>query len=323
MRALVVGGAGYIGSVTTEVMIHEGIEVVVFDNLSRGHRSAVHPKAKFIRGDLSDKDGITRVLKSESIDSIVHFAAYSLVGESMEAPNMYFRNNVACTVNLLEAMREAGVKKIVFSSTAAVYGEPNEVPISEDAPTSPKNPYGASKLMIEEILRWNSVAYGVHYTALRYFNAAGASENFGEDHDPETHLIPLILDVALGKRDAVEIFGTDYPTPDGTAIRDYIHVVDLARAHVLALRDGRNGTYNLGNGEGYSVREVVEAAERVTGRPIPTREIPRRPGDPAKLVASSKRIKEELGWKPQWPNLEDILNSAWEWRKRFPNGYED
>jgi UDP-glucose 4-epimerase len=328
MRLLVTGGAGYIGSVVALQLVEAGHEVTVLDNLSKGHEAAVPGGVRFVWGDLLDREELSRVLASGGYDGVLHFAALSLVAESAEQPGRYYRTNVAGTLNLLEAMRVAGVPCLVFSSTAAVYGEPEETPIPETAPTRPINPYGGSKLAADQLIDFFAQAHDLRATSLRYFNVAGASGALGEDHDPETHLIPLVLRVALGKRDSVEIFGTDYPTADGTAIRDYIHVEDLARAHLLALeaageaKPGEHRVYNLGNGAGFSVREVVETARRVTRRTLKVVEAPRRAGDPPVLVASSKKIREELGWVPEKPDLEDIISDAWEWMLEHPRGYE-
>jgi UDP-glucose 4-epimerase len=323
MKILVVGGAGYIGSVCAELLLDEGYGVVIFDNLSEGHRAAVDPRAKFFEGDLSNAEEIGSVLAELKPDSVMHFAASALVAESMRQPSKYFRNNVANGLNLLDAMVTTGVKVLVFSSTCAVFGLPESVPIEEGAPTRPINPYGESKLGFEKILRWYDQIHGLRFVSLRYFNAAGASEKFGEDHRIETHLIPNVLKVALGQKRQVEIFGTDYETPDGTCIRDYIHIVDLARAHILALDSSKSESYNLGTGGGSSVREVIESAQKVTGRKIDIVEKARRPGDPPRLIASSEKIKRELGWKPQFQNLGAIVESAWKWHQRFPRGYGD
>jgi len=315
VRLLVTGGAGYIGSVVAAQLIDAGHQVTVADNLSRGHEWAVPPGAEFVEVDLLDAPRLTQVVAG-GYDGVLHFAALSLVGESVAEPVRYFRANVGGTMNLLDAMQAAGVGRLVFSSTAATYGEPEVVPILETAPTVPTNPYGASKLAIDTAIGFQCAASGLGATSLRYFNVAGASGPFGELHDPETHLIPLVLRAAAGLRDSVQIYGTDYPTADGTAIRDYIHVEDLARAHLLALDASEAGThriYNLGNGTGFSVREVVETARAVTGRPIPAVEAPRRAGDPAVLVASSERIRAELGWVPEKPALEAMVGDAWEW----------
>jgi UDP-glucose 4-epimerase len=324
MRILVVGGAGYIGSVMVEELVKGGDEVIIYDNLSRGHREALTPGATFVEGDLGDRSRVEEALRRHQVEAIMHFAAFALVGESMAHPEMYFENNVANTINLLSAALTVGVKKFVFSSSAATYGEPEHVPIAEADRQVPTNPYGQTKLMVEQILDWYATLSGLRYAALRYFNAAGASDLHGEDHDPETHLIPIVLQAALGIRDHVEIFGVDYPTPDGTCLRDYVHVIDLAQAHILALKALERQerlAFNLGNGNGFSVREVIETARRVTGREIKAVESPRRPGDPAALVASSERIKSELGWAPRHAALEDIVETAWRWHRKHPRGY--
>ena len=324
MRVLVTGGAGYIGSVVTEQLIGDGHEVVVYDNLSKGHRAAVVDGAELVNADLTDVEKLNQTLQERRIEAVIHMAASSLVGESVEHPGKYYQNNVVAGLGLLEAMVTCDVKRLVFSSTAAVYGEPEAQPIAESAPSNPTNPYGETKLAFEHALKWFDRAHGMHFASLRYFNAAGATENCGEDHDPETHIIPITLQVAAGKRSHVEIYGDDYPTSDGTCIRDYIHVIDLARAHIQALEalDEGSRIYNLGcGGAGYSVREVIDTAQRVTGKEIPTRFGPRRPGDPAILVASSDRIKTELGWRPQYQDLGLIIESAWRWMQRHPNGY--
>jgi UDP-glucose 4-epimerase len=321
MKLLVTGGAGYIGSATARLLIEAGHEVTVLDNLSMGHRAAVPEEALFVEADLLDAAGVRNVLRLHKPQGVVHFAAASLVGESMQNPGKYFRNNVGGAVNLLEAMRETGARVIIFSSTAATYGEPEKMPITEQTPTVPTNPYGESKLMIEKVLNWYHRIHGIRWVALRYFNACGALEDCGEDHDPETHLIPLLLLTALGKRAKFTVFGDDYPTPDGTCIRDYIHIRDLARAHVLALDERALGAYNLGTTTGNSVKEVLDAAERVIGRPIPHTIGPRRPGDPPSLVADHARITRELGWEPECSNLDEIIRSAWAWHSSHPDGY--
>jgi UDP-glucose 4-epimerase len=323
MNVFVTGGAGYVGSVCVEELLQAGHAVTVFDNLSEGHRSAVDARAAFVHGCLSDESGLGRALAQARPQVVVHFAACALVGESMREPGKYFRNNVAHTISLLNAALRTGVKKIVFSSTCATYGVPERVPITEEAPQQPINPYGESKLCVEKILRWFHQIHGLEFVSLRYFNAAGASARFGEHHRIETHLIPNLLKVALGQAPHCAIFGHDYPTPDGTCIRDYIHVVDLAQAHILAMEPGRCGAFNLGNGEGYSVREVIRACEKASGRSIATVERPRRPGDPPRLVAAADKAKRELGWKPQYPRLEDIVASAWQWHSKHPLGYSD
>jgi len=323
MKILVVGGAGYIGSVCAELLLNEGHSVSIFDNLSEGHRAAIDPRAQFMAGDLHERHSIDLALAAQKPDAVMHFAANALVGESMQNPSKYFRNNVANGLNLLDAMLSAGIGKIVFSSTCAIFGPPERVPIDETMPRQPINPYGESKLAFEKILRWYGEIHGLKFIALRYFNAAGASERFGEDHRLETHLIPNVLKVALGEKPAVEIFGTDYETPDGTCIRDYIHIIDLAHAHILALSAEKSDFYNLGTGGGASVREVIEACRKVTGRKIDVVEKPRRPGDPPRLIASSEKIKRELGWKPEFQSLDVIIESAWKWHQKFPRGYGD
>lgn len=324
MRVLVTGGAGYIGSVVTEQLVNDGHRVVVYDNLAKGHLQAVIAGAEFVEGDLLEADKLRQTLDDNRIEAVIHMAAYSLVGESCEEPSKYYRNNVVAGLVLLDAMRDCGVNRIVFSSTAATYGEPEAQPIFESAPTNPTNPYGETKLAFERAMHWWEHAHGLRYASLRYFNAAGASEKCGEDHNPESHIIPVTLQAAAGKRTHVELYGDDYPTSDGTCIRDYIHVVDLARAHILALEvlAERSGIYNLGcGGNGYSVREVIETARRVTGKEIPVRIGPRRAGDPAVLIASSDKIKSELGWQPQFQDLEVIIESAWRWMETHPDGY--
>lgn len=328
MRVLVVGGAGYIGSHVVLELLDAGHQVVVLDNLAKGHRRAVDPRAQLVVGDCGDA-GVLEQVFSTPVDAVMHFAAFSLVGESVQKPADYYRQNVVKGLALLEAMLRHGVRQMVFSSTAAVYGEPATVPIPEDHPTVPTNPYGNSKLAYERVLADFSRAYGLRYASLRYFNAAGADPQgrVGEDHDPETHLIPLVLAAALGKRPAVEIFGTDYPTPDGTCIRDYIHVTDLAAAHRLALdylsHGGASQVFNLGNGQGVSVRQVVETAEEVVGHAIPVVEGSRRPGDPARLVASSERAMRELGWEPRYADLRTIVATAWQWHRTHPEGFAE
>lgn len=324
MRVLVTGGAGYIGSVVTEELVNDGHEVVVYDNLVKGHRQAVVSGATFVEGDLLDAAVLRQALTDHRIEAVIHMAAYSLVGESCEQPAKYYQNNVVAGLVLLDTMRECDVSRIVFSSTAATYGEPLSQPIYETAPNSPTNPYGESKLAFERAMDWYERAYGLRYVSLRYFNAAGASEKCGEDHDPESHIIPIALQAATGKRPHVEIYGDDYPTPDGTCLRDYIHVIDLARAHILALGAISDGSriYNLGcGGNGYSVREVIETARHVTGKDIRVRMGPRRAGDPAILIASSDKIKRELGWQPQFQDLRVIIESAWRWMLAHPDGY--
>ncbi|MDI6602223.1 MAG: UDP-glucose 4-epimerase GalE [Thermoanaerobacteraceae bacterium] len=317
---LVTGGAGYIGSHTVRRLIKKGYDVVVYDNLTKGHEWAVKD-SKLVVGDISDHDRVCNVIKKYGVDSVIHFAAYSLVGESMEDPQMYYINNVGGTMSLLKAMMDCGVKKIVFSSTAAVYGEPEEVPIKEESRLNPTNVYGRTKLIIENILKDYDMAYGLKYVSLRYFNAAGADDagDIGEDHYPETHLIPLVLKTAKGERKDIKIYGTDYSTPDGTCIRDYIHVNDLADAHILALeylRENRSNVFNLGNGSGFSVKEVIDTAEKVTSRNIKRIETERRPGDPVVLIADSEKIKKVLGWKPQYTELDKIIETAWRWEMK-------
>lgn len=334
MRVLVTGGAGYIGSVVTEELLADGHDVVVYDSLYKGHREAVVKGAAFVHADLADAGALKEALSANRVEAVVHMAADSLVGESCEHPDRYYRNNLVNGLILLDAMRETDVNRIVFSSTCATYGQPDKLPIEETAPNQPTNPYGQSKLAFEQAMRWYEEAYGLRFASLRYFNAAGASENCGEDHAEETHIIPIALQVATGKREFVEVYGDDYPTPDGTCVRDYIHVIDLARAHILALKalaDGKtnNGKsagriYNLGcGGEGYSVNEVLQTAREVTGRDIPARVGPRRAGDPAVLIASSEKIKSELGWKPEFQDLRVIIESAWRWLQKHPNGYSE
>jgi UDP-glucose 4-epimerase len=327
MRVLVTGGAGYIGSVVAAELLQAGHEVVVFDNLSRGHRRAVPKNAELVVGDLADRGCLDQLLRSRTIDAVMHFAALIEAGESMKAPAEFFRNNTSNALTLLEAMLTAQIKRFVFSSTAALFGNPERTPIEEDDPVRPTNAYGESKLLVERMLAWFHQIHGLRYASLRYFNAAGASRpDQGEAHQPETHLIPRILQVALGRAEHVNIFGTDYHTSDGTCIRDYIHVGDLARAHLLALdalalEKSSPLIYNLGNGQGFSVREVVEVARKVTGHPVPVIESQRRAGDPAVLIASSEKIRRELGWQPRFPDLRTIVESAWQWHRVHPDGY--
>lgn len=329
MRILVLGGAGYIGSHTALELVKAGNEVVIADNLVTGYRKAIPKGAKFYEGDLRDFDFLNKLFQQEKIDAVIHFAAYSLVGESVTNPLKYYDNNLYGTKVLLEAMVKNNVGKIVFSSTAATYGEPENIPILESDRTCPTNPYGETKLAMEKMFKWTAEAHGLRYVSLRYFNACGADESgtIGEAHNPESHLIPLILQVPNGKRETISIYGTDYDTPDGTCIRDYIHVTDLAQAHILAVQYLNNGgesdIFNLGNGVGYSVREVIETARKVTGHPIPATESSRRAGDPARLVASSEKAKKILGWKPVHDSLEEIIASAWNWHKNHPNGYDE
>lgn len=323
MKILVTGGAGYIGSICVEQLIDAGHTVAVFDNLTEGHRKAVDPRSEFVEGDLADRVEIAGAMSRLRPDAVMHFAANALVGESMQNPSKYFRNNVSAGINLLDAMVGAGVKRLVFSSTCATFGIPERAPIDETLPQQPINPYGESKLLFEKILRWYDEIHALRYVALRYFNAAGASENYGEDHRIETHLIPNVLKVALGQREFVSIFGTDYETPDGTCIRDYIHILDLAQAHMLALGMEQSAKYNLGTGGGTSVREVIAACEQVSGKKITVREEPRRPGDPARLIAASDKIQRELGWRPRFQSIHKIIESAWNWHLKYPTGYGD
>jgi UDP-glucose-4-epimerase GalE len=325
---LVVGGAGYIGSHMCKYLANNGYTPITFDNLVYGHRQAVK-YGPFIEGSISDSKLIRHVFSEYQIEAVMHFAAFCYVGESVTQPAKYYRNNVVNTLNLLEVMVEKNVNNFIFSSSCATYGEPVEIPITEHHPQNPINPYGKTKLMIEQILDDFKDAYGLESVCLRYFNAAGADPDgeLGEDHEPETHLVPLVLQTALGQRAAINIFGDDYPTRDGTCIRDYIHINDLAQAHFLALEKLLNGQpggkYNLGNGDGYSVKEVIKAARNITGEPIPSKIVERRPGDPAELIGSSEKAVKELGWKPQFPNLDTIIETAWEWHRNHPDGYAD
>lgn len=327
MAILVCGGAGYIGSHAVHQLIEKGESVVIVDNLQTGHRDAVHSKAKFYEGDIRDADVLDKIFTENAIDTVVHFAANSLVGESVEKPLKYFNNNVYGMQILLESMVKHSVDKIVFSSTAAVYGEPKRIPILEDDPTEPTNPYGESKRIMEKMMKWVSRANGVRFVSLRYFNAAGAIEDgsIGEDHNPESHLIPLILQVPMGKRDHITVFGEDYPTPDGTCLRDYIHVIDLADAHVLAIdylrKGGESNIFNLGNGRGFSVKEMIEAAKKATGRDIKVEIGARRAGDPAQLIASSEKAKKVLGWRPKYTDVKQIIQTAWTFHQKHPEGY--
>ena len=323
MKILVVGGAGYIGSICAELLLDQGHEVGIFDNLTEGHRRAVDARAAFIEGDLADRQKIEAAFSKTRPDAVMHFAASALVGESMRDPSKYFRNNIANGLNLLDVLVATGVPRIIFSSTCAIFGPPERLPIDETLPPRPINPYGESKLAFEKILRWYDQIHGLKFVSLRYFNAAGASAKFGEDHRHETHLVPNVLKVALGQKRHVELFGTDYETPDGTCIRDYIHIVDLARAHILALKSPKSEFYNLGTGGGSSVLEVIAACRKITGRKIDIVEKPRRPGDPPRLIASSEKIERELGWQPQFQSLEAIIESAWKWHQKFPDGYAD
>ncbi|AXC10472.1 UDP-glucose 4-epimerase [Acidisarcina polymorpha] len=322
MRVLVTGGAGYIGGTVANALLDDGHEVVIYDNLCHARRDLIPARAEFVEGDLADRSKLEGLFRARSFDGVMHFAALIEAGESMKHPEVYFRNNTASTLSLLEAMIATKVERLVFSSTAAVYGEPESTPIREDAKLQPTNTYGESKLLVEHMLRWIHQIHGLRYASLRYFNVAGAVVNAdgarGEAHEPESHLIPLVLDVALGLRKNIKIFGQDYPTPDGTCIRDYIHVSDLAKAHLLALKTlatRERLIYNLGNGRGFTVREVIDSARRVTGRPIEVEELPRRPGDPAVLVASSEKITSELGWSPDYRDLDEIIASAWAWHQ--------
>lgn len=329
MNVLVCGGAGYIGSHTVYELIEQGHSVVVFDSLIKGHKAAVHKDARLYIGDLRDEKAIDKVFNENKIDAVIDFAAFSLVGESCSEPLTYFDNNVYGTLRLLEAMNRAGVKRIVFSSTAATYGEPKNIPIVESDPTEPINPYGETKLTVEKMLKWSDKAYGLKYVVLRYFNAAGAhiSGEIGEDHSPESHLLPIILQAAAGVRDHISIFGDDYPTEDGTCVRDYIHVTDLADAHIKALeklnRDNTSATYNLGNGKGFSVKEVIECAKKVTGKDFKVLTEERRAGDPPTLIASSQKAMDELKWQPRFNTLPQIIETAWKWHSTHPNGYND
>lgn len=324
MRILVTGAAGYIGSVCTEVLIARGHEVIALDDLSEGHRQALPAQARFYQVNLHDHGALDSVFSENQIDAVMHFAALCLVEQSVKEPGTYYRANVAAGINLLDAMIRHGVKRFIFSSTAATYGEPEETPISEGHPTKPINPYGSSKLLFERVLREFKENSGLDYVVMRYFNAAGASENRGEDHHPETHILPILFEVALGPREAFHIYGTDYPTPDGTCIRDYVHVVDIAESHILALErisEVAGRVFNVGNSRGFSVREVIAAVEGIIGRKIPVRGAQRRSGDPAELVASSDRIRRDLGWSPRHSDLDSIIKTAWAWKQRYPKGY--
>ena len=327
MNILVTGGAGYIGSIVTEELVNRGETVVVFDNLYYGHRAAVHPDATFVKGDLADRAAVKSVFDTCDIEAVMHFASYTLVGESMEKPFMYLGDNVTNGLNLLQEAVAHGVRRFILSSTANLFDDPERMPIDESERIVPGSPYGESKNILERTLYWLDRIHGFRYAALRYFNAAGASPSGerGEDHDPETHLIPIVLQVALGQREKVTIFGDDYPTRDGTCVRDYIHVTDLAQAHILALQalDAGSRVYNLGNSHGATVNEVIETCRQVTGHPIPAEAGPRRPGDPAVLIASSEKIRRELGWEPRYPDLRTIVEHAWEWHRMHPHGYGD
>ena len=325
MSVLVIGGAGYIGSATVECLVAKGEQVVVLDNLTRGHRAAVPPEATLIQGEMADGPLVGRLIADHGIDAAMHFAAHSQVGESVQNPLLYWENNVQSGIALLQTLVEGGVKHFIFSSTAAVYGEPEEMPITEETPKAPTNPYGQTKLTFERILADADAAHGLKSVCLRYFNAAGATASRGEDHTPETHLIPLVLQVALGQREAIKVFGDDYPTRDGTCVRDYIHILDLAEAHILALQHLRGGgesqAFNLGNGEGITVREIIEIAREVTGHPIPAETASRRAGDPPTLIASAQRARETLGWAPERGSVREIVQSAWDWHRVSPEGY--
>jgi UDP-glucose 4-epimerase len=323
MKVFVTGGAGYIGSICAEELLNGAHQVTIYDNLSEGHRSAVDERAQFVLGQPKRDNDVLNAVKQTQPEAIMHFAASALVPESMANPRKYFHNNVVNGLKLLDAAVECGVKKFVFSSTCATYGPPERIPMTEDLPQRPINPYGESKLMFEKILLWYRQIYGLEFIAFRYFNAAGASKQFGEHHHTETHLIPNVLRVALGQTPRCEIYGTDYPTPDGTCIRDYVHIIDLAQAHILGLEQGKEGFYNLGNGDGYSVRQVIDMCSKVTGKKIPVTEKPRRAGDPPKLVASATKAIKELGWQPKFPKLEQIIQSAWAWHEKHPKGYPD
>ncbi len=323
MNVLVTGGAGYIGSVMTERLVAQGHTAVVYDSLEYGHREAVDPSAIFVQGWIQDKEKLVQTFRTHQIEAVIHMAAYALVGESVKHPQKYFSNNFVGGLTLLDAMLATEVKKIVFSSTCATYGMPEKMPITEDTPQAPVNPYGESKLAFERALKWYDEAYGIRSACMRYFNAAGASERYGEDHAPESHIIPNVLRVALGDAAHVNIFGEDYSTPDGTCIRDYVHIIDLAEAHILALKviEEKSRIYNLGYSNGYSVAEVVEMARQVTGHRIPTERAPRRPGDPPILIANSDKATLELGWMPQHSELDQIIASAWQWHLSHPHGY--
>lgn len=323
MNIFLTGGAGYIGSAAAKLLLEAGHEVTVYDSLVTGHRAAVPATARFVHADLAQQDRLLQALQSGSFDAVMHFAAFIEAGESMQDPGKYFQNNLVNSLALIETSAQAGIRRFVLSSTAAVYGS-SDAPLDEESPLQPANVYGQTKLMIEQVLEWYRTRHGLHYAALRYFNAAGSLPGRGEDHQPESHLIPMVLRVALGQRDEIAIYGTDYPTPDGTCIRDYVHIVDLIQAHLLALQaleDGDGLIYNVGNGAGHSVRQVIDVARQVTGHPIPVRESPRRPGDAPRLVASADKIREELGWRPQHPSLMEIIRSAWEWHSQYPDGY--
>ncbi len=321
MKILVTGGAGYIGSVTAEKLIESGHEIFILDNLSEGYVKAIPPGSRFIEADILNTKKLREIFSINKFDAVIHFAANCYVDESVKNPGKYYKNNVFGSINILEEAVKTSVKKFVFSSTCSTYGIPGKIPIVEEEKQKPINPYGETKLAFEKTLKWYEQAYQIKYTILRYFNAAGATEKLGEDHRPETHLIPLVLQCALGKREEIKIFGTDYETKDGTCIRDYIHVSDIAKAHILALENNTSDAFNLGNGIGYSVKEVIETAKAVTGKKIKTVDCPRRKGDPPALVGSAEKIQKKLGWAPQFPSLKEIINTAWQWHKRFPEGY--
>ena len=324
MNILVTGAAGYIGSVCTESLIARGHSVIALDDLSEGHEEAVDSRAVFCRVNLHNSDSLGAVFQKHKVDAVMHFAALCLVEESVREPGRYYRANVSAGINLLEAMLRNGVKKLIFSSTAATYGEPEKTPIPEEHRTAPVNPYGSSKLLFERVLSEFRVSAGLEYVTMRYFNAAGASERYGEDHSPETHIIPILFEVATGQRENFQVYGTDYPTPDGTCVRDYVHIVDIAQAHALAVErisEFAGRIYNIGNSQGFSVQEVIETVSRITDRKISYRTAPRRAGDPATLVASSERIRKELGWLPAFSTLESIIQTGWNWKQRFPKGY--
>ena len=325
MKILVTGGAGYIGSIVVEQLVEAGESVVVIDNLYQGHRAAVHPEAVFVQGDLADRATVDDVIKEHRPEAIMHFASHTLVGESMEQPFLYLGENITNGLNLLQSAVAHGVRRFILSSTANLFDDPERMPIAETERIVPGSPYGESKYILERMLYWLDQIYDFRYAALRYFNAAGASPERGEDHFPEYHLIPIVLQVALGQREQVKIFGDDYSTRDGSCVRDYIHVLDLAQAHILALRalDQGSRTYNLGNGQGFTVKEVIETAREITGQPIPAEVVARRPGDPAVLIASSDTIRRDLGWKPRYPSLRQIIETAWQWHQSHPSGYGD
>lgn len=326
MKILVTGGAGYIGSVVSWQLVTEGHQVIVFDNLYQGHRAAVHPQATFIKGDLAHKADIDQAFAQHRPEAVMHFASYTLVGESMQKPFKYLGDNVRNGLNLFESAIEHGVKKFILSSTANLFGEPERIPITEEDKIAPSSPYGEAKLILEQLLHWLEVTKDIRYATFRYFNACGATPELGEDHRPESHLIPIVLQVALGQREKITIFGQDYDTPDGSCVRDYIHVSDLASAHIMALHaldKGQSMTFNLGIGQGYSNLEIVETARKVTGHPIPAEFGPRRPGDPAQLIAGNDKVRRELGWEPKFTSLTDIIQTAWNWHKAHPNGYPE